>query len=87
MIESSQLEKIALVVEKAGLSETLISSLRNAFPEMHFTYCLDDDIPAGKPVVSKENFNIYLVDSRGHCSNLTTELSIASGLVLAEIIN
>jgi len=87
MIEQAQLDKIVQVVEKAGLSEALIVSLREYFPGVHFTYCLDDDIAAGKPVVSRDTFNIYLVDSSNHCSSLTSALESASGLVLAEVIN
>lgn len=86
MIEQAQLDKIIQVVEKAGLSEALISSLREYFPGVHFTYCLDDDITSANPVVSRDTFNIYLVDSRNHCSNLTSDIANASGLVLAEVI-
>ncbi len=86
MIASTELDAVVALIEQKGLSEMLLGELRDQFPGKHFTYCMEDDINAGKPVVERENFAIYLVDSRDHCSCLTTDLDTASGMVLAEII-
>jgi Family of unknown function (DUF6129) len=77
---------ITLLVEQQGLSETLIEALRERFPGRHFTYCMDDDISVGRPVIERRGFRLYLVDSRDHCSSLTTDADHASGVVLAEVI-
>lgn len=85
MIEPERIEQIARVVTRAGLSVETVSALREAFPEMHFTYCLDDDIGAPLPVREESDFNIYLVDGHDHCMRFTTELARATGIVLAEV--
>lgn len=86
MIEIAELERVVAMAEEQGLSESLLDTLRLQFPGKHFTWCMDDDITTGKPVVMRERFAIYLVDSRDHCSCLTSDLNSASGIVLAEIM-
>ncbi len=87
MIANTELDAVVALVEQKGISETVISELRKQFPGKHFTWCMEDDINGGKPVVMRDTFAIYLVDSREHCSCLTTDLESASGMVLAEIIH
>ena len=85
------LQAMAELIELRGLSEALLTQLRSTYPGKHFTYCMDDDIHSGKPVLERETFRIYLVDSSDHCSHLldgrnTDALQHASGFVLAEVI-
>lgn len=86
MLESQLVESIANKVAGQILDEATVSSLRNAYPDIHFTYCLDDDIITGKPVIERENFNLYLVDGREHCLCLTNDYDVATGIVVAEVI-
>jgi hypothetical protein len=86
-ITRHQLVNIARLVEAQGLDERTVTRLRMIYPGMHFTYCLDDDVTAVEPVQEGSNFNIYLVDARAHCLRLTEDPQVATGLVLAEIIN
>lgn len=86
MIEEKLIEAIAERTEKTGLSESVLMDLRRQYPDLHFTYCMDDDIGNAKPIVSRSKFNIYLVDSREHCLRLTNDPAIATGIVLAEVI-
>lgn len=79
-------ESIANVVASAGLSEQSLSGLRASYPEIHFTYCSDDDVGILNPYLSRPGFNIYLVDGREHCMKFTSEIDHATGLVLAEVI-
>jgi hypothetical protein len=89
MIAPATLDGIARVVERAGLSERTLSALRESFANLHFTYCMDDDIGVGvgaaMPVRESPGFRIYLVDGRSHCMRLTGDLEAATGLVLAEV--
>lgn len=87
MLEASLVDTIACQVESQLLDEATITSLRSAYPEVHFTYCLDDDIVTGKPVIERENFNIYLIDGREHCLCLTNDYDTATGIVVAEVID
>ncbi|MCG6863136.1 MAG: DUF6129 family protein [Chromatiaceae bacterium] len=85
MIRPERLDQVARIVERAGLDEQTVGALREAFTDMHLTYCMDDDIGIVEPVVRAEGFNMYLVDGRGHCMRFTNELETATGIVLAEV--
>ena len=86
MIAENEVTAIADLIQQRGLSEALVSELRTLYPGKHFTYCMDDDIHSGKPVIERSGFRIYLVDSSDHCSQLTSVVETASGFVLAEVL-
>jgi hypothetical protein len=86
MISQEQLAEISRFVEAKGISEVTVSGLRAQYPGMHFTYCMDDDVVEVDPVQERESFNVYLVDARQHCLRLTNDPDVATGLVLAEIV-
>ncbi|PIQ34258.1 MAG: hypothetical protein COS35_08440 [Zetaproteobacteria bacterium CG02_land_8_20_14_3_00_50_9] len=86
MIEQSTIDAIVSRLEANELDEACISQLRAEFSGLHFTWCMDDDIGSEVPLVERERFNIYLVDGEGHCLKLTTDLSKANGVVIAEVI-
>ena len=85
MIAPEVIDKINTLVIEHGLDETAVSTLRGLWPDIHFTYCSDDDVTTAKPVRESEGFNIYLVDGREHCMKFTSETQNATGLVLAEV--
>jgi hypothetical protein len=82
-------ETLAAVCDQAavqGLSEATLQSLRKDWPDLHFTLCSDDDIPARlTPAVEARDFNLYLVSNAQHCVAFTSQLDAASGIVLAAI--
>lgn len=86
MITPEQLQSVADKVASQPLNETAISAIRGEFPGMHFTYCMEDDIPNHEPLLEGEGFNLYLVDGREHCLCLTRNYEHASGIVIAEVI-
>lgn len=86
MISVENTKAIADDVLTKGLNYDTVAALRQAYPGIHFTYCMDDDIPNGKPVMETAEFNIYLVDGREHCLCLTNDYDVATGIVLAEVI-
>lgn len=86
MISSEQVQRIASVLRTQALNETVVSALRSEYPGIHFTYCMEDDIPNNEPVLEGESFNIYLVDGREHCLCLTNNYDNATGIVIAEVI-
>lgn len=87
MLASETVETIATELEGLGLSEQALSTLRSSHPNIHFTYCMDDDIGVQNPYLSRPGFNIYLVDGREHCMKFTSDIGHATGLVLAEVID
>jgi hypothetical protein len=86
MISKSQVSSIAAQIEALGVDESTVSELRQQFQPIHFTYCMDDDLPNSTPVIEHKDFNLYLIDGRGHCLCLTNDYDVATGIVVAEII-
>lgn len=86
MISTEQINAIAAKIETFGVAETTVLTLRQQHQPIHFTYCMDDDLPNNTPVIAREDFNLYLVDGREHCLCLTNDYEVATGIVVAEII-
>ncbi|WP_036254563.1 DUF6129 family protein [Methylobacter sp. BBA5.1] len=86
MITVEQTREIAEKIAQMGVDEIALSALRQEYPGVHFTYCMDDDLPNNEPVLERDDFNIYLVDGRDHCLCLTNNHDVATGIVVAEII-
>jgi len=86
MLTQEQMQEVADHIGKQTLTEGLISDIRSEFPGIHFTYCMDDDIPEREPVLSHTGFNLYLIDGREHCLCFTNNLEHATGIVIAEVI-
>lgn len=85
-LNKAQIDEVVAFVDANGLSDETVQLLRQRFNGCHFTYCMDDDVFFSKAYVERAGFNIYLVDSRQHCSELTTDSECASGIVLAEVV-
>jgi hypothetical protein len=85
MISQQHLGQIAQLASAEPVSEKVVDQLREKFPDIHFTYCMDDDVVAAKPVHEASAFNLYLIDSRNHCLCFTQDSEVATGVVLAEI--
>ena len=84
MITTSQVNEIAQKIKTLGLDETTSSALRQHYQPIHFTYCMDDDLPNNTPVIEHKDFNLYLIDGREHCLCLTNNYDTATGIVVAE---
>jgi hypothetical protein len=85
MIVPETLDQIASATAALGtLSEQSMSSLKKTWPELRFTFCNDDDMPARLPAALKrEGFNLYLVNGSEHCLSLTDDPLHAIGVVVA----
>ena len=86
MITTEQVNAIAAKIEALGVDETTVLALRQEFQPLHFTFCMDDDLPNNTPVSEHKDFNLYLIDGREHCLCLTSDYEAATGIVVAEII-
>jgi hypothetical protein len=84
LITRQQLEQIARHAKVHAVSETVVDQLRSSFTDIHFTYCMDDDVVAAIPVYEDPTFNLYLIDSSNHCLCFTQDMGIATGVVVAE---
>ncbi len=85
MISQQQLDQVDAALADRPIDESAVSELRGSFPDIHFTYCMDDDVIAASPVRESVAFNLYLIDSRNHCLSFTQDMSVATGIVVAEI--
>jgi len=85
MIVPETLEKIANAAAAMGeLNEDALVMLKQTWPDLRFTLCSDDDMPARlSPVLRREKFNLYLVNGSEHCLSLTDDPLQAIGVVLA----
>ncbi len=88
MISKTIVNEVVAKVEASYLGEALIQELREANPDIRFTYCSNDDIAVNaKAVTERPGFNVYFVDSREHCAYLTNDYDVATGIVLAEVFD
>lgn len=86
MITAEQINDITAKLETMGVGDDTVSTLRQQYQPIHFTYCMDDDLPNNTPVIERKDFNLYLIDGREHCLCLTNDYDAATGIVVAEII-
>lgn len=84
MIEETVIDEINSLLKDRGLDEAAVSDLRSQWPNIHFTYCSDDDVCGPPAIRESESFSIYLIDGRDHCLSFTSSTDTATGLVLAE---
>ena len=87
MIAADTLAQIASKASSLGdLNEGALAALKSAWPELRFTLCNDDDMPARlPPTLQGEGFNLYLVGGGEHCLSLTKDMEQAIGVVLASV--
>jgi Family of unknown function (DUF6129) len=87
MIVSATLEQIAdAAASTSELNDDVLVRLKETWPDLRFTFCNDDDMPARlPPALQREKFNLYLVNGSEHCLSLTDDPSHAIGVVLASV--
>jgi hypothetical protein len=85
MISKDQVNAIVETIRTLGLSDETVSTLRQEYKPIHFTYCMDDDLPNNTPILENTEFNLYLIDGREHCLCLTQDYDNATGVVVAEV--
>ena len=85
MIATETLEQIAdKAVLMGELNEAAMASLKQTWPDLRFTFCSDDDMPARMPsALQRDSFKLYLVGGSEHCLSLTTDAEQAIGVVVA----
>jgi hypothetical protein len=85
-LDADILSAVATRAAELELSEASVAHLRREWPGIHFTFCGEDDVPARlNPVFEGQGFNLYLVNNADHCVAFTSDLEIATGIVLATV--
>ncbi len=87
MIAAETLEQIASTAASMGeLNDAAMVSLKKTWPDLRFTFCNDDDMPARmSSALRRESFKLYLVGGSEHCLSLTTDAEQAIGVVVASV--
>lgn len=85
MITPEILQQISLIAASySELNEAALDALKRIWPNLRFTFCCDDDMPARlPPILQHARFNLYLVSGSEHCLSLTNDPAQAIGVVLA----
>jgi hypothetical protein len=87
MVTPDTLEQIASTAASIGaLNEAALDSLKQTWPDLRFTFCNDDDMPARlSPALQSGSINVYLVGGGEHCLSLTQDMDQAIGVVLVQV--
>jgi hypothetical protein len=86
MLSADTLQQIAAAASGTVLNDATLESLKKNWPELRFTFCNDDDMPARlPPSLRSGNINVYLVGGGEHCLSLTQDMDQAIGVVLAQV--
>ena len=87
MLSADTLQQIASTAASIGtLNDATLDSLKKTWPDLRFTFCNDDDMPARlPPALQGGRFNVYLVGGGEHCLSLTQNMEQAIGVVLAQV--
>lgn len=84
-LTSSDLDSIAALVAASANVRASVAELRRQHPGVSFTCCDESDLSgAPEPYTSQAGFDLYLVNGRGHCWDLTADMQAATGVLLAE---
>ncbi len=87
MIVPETLSRIASAAAACGeLNDDALLSLKQTWPDLRFTLCSNEDMPARlPPALQREGFNLYLINGSEHCLSLTDDPAQAIGVVLAYV--
>ena len=87
MLSIQTLQQIADTAASGGtLNDATLDSLKKSWPDLRFTFCNDDDMPARLPAALRgSGFNLYLVGGGEHCLSLTQDMESAIGVVVAQV--
>ncbi len=76
-------------VGEAALLDGRAASLRQRFPDLHFTECSEDDVsPRYKAAFTVDGYDLFLITgASGHCLELTNDAEAATGILIASKVD
>ncbi|MGO9329220.1 MAG: hypothetical protein ACLQJ0_14015 [Steroidobacteraceae bacterium] len=80
VLEVDQIESWLSSQESAS---ELLAAFRSCFPGRSLTRCDASDICEESPFRRLANADLYLIDGRSHCWQITADPAIATGVLLA----
>lgn len=80
-MKAETLQAVAAAVQE----NAELAALRSRFPNLHFTECSEDDVPARvSPAAECGDHLLYLIVNTGHCISFADEIEAATGFVVAQ---
>ncbi len=74
-------------VGEAALLDGRAASLRQRFPDLHFTECSEDS-PRYKAAFTVEVYDLFLISgATGHCLEVTNDADRATGILIASKVD
>ena len=81
-VSADELTEIDQVLSAPDADAQVFAQLRRRFPHLTWTRCDASDVTEA-PFRSHARFDVHLLDSAGHCAQLTADPALATGIVLA----
>jgi hypothetical protein len=82
-VSTDELIEIDQVLSAPDADSRVLAELRRRFPHLSWTRCDASDV-SEMPFRSHVRFDVHLLDSAGHCSQITADPTRATGIVLAK---
>lgn len=83
MISPDDLACIGNLLAEPPTGGNPLADFRSRFPGLSLTRCDASDMGGEAPYREYPSFNLYLVDGRDHCWQLTGDPAAATGVVVA----
>jgi hypothetical protein len=81
-LSADELTEIDTALSASDADAQVFAELRRRFPHLSWTRCDASDVTE-EPFRSYARFDVHLLDCAGHCSHITSDPTVASGIVLA----
>jgi hypothetical protein len=82
-LSTDELTEIDKVISVLEADAHVFAELRRRFPRLSWTRCDATDVTE-VPFRTYSRFDVHLLDSADHCSQITTDPTRATGIVLAK---
>lgn len=81
-VNAEELTEIERMLSTPEVNAQAFAELRLRFPHLSWTRCDASDVTEA-PFRSYESFDVHLLDSADHCSQITSDPARATGIILA----
>jgi hypothetical protein len=81
-VSMDELSEIDQALSTSDADAQVLAELRHRFPHLSWTRCDASDV-CETPFRSHARFDVHLLDSANHCSQITDDPAHATGIILA----
>jgi hypothetical protein len=80
---STEIAELQALIAASDGGPQVVGEFRRQFPGRSVTRCDDTDMAAEQPFAQFPRVDLYFVDGRDHCWQITGDPALATGVVLA----